>query len=155
MSNLMSGTADCPHCGKEFEFVVEQSNHTTDCPNCNKRIPLCSKCTYENPNEADRDCDNCIYVDLANYMNYLKGKCTIETLLGAMNPPMTDMTSGLAEGQESTFENYINDEYGDDVLWDVKYWECYRLVKECFLNQESSEEDCLEFLKELIDKIKE
>lgn len=149
----------CPHC--DHENIYDDVSDTMDtqmignCAFCNKSIVLCDKCVKLHPDENERPCDNCAYCDLANFMNYLKGLNTIEEFLGSMNPPLTDMTTGLPDGEKATLEHYINDDLGDDVLWDVKYWDIYRLVKECFLNKESSEEDCRDFVGEILAKNKE
>lgn len=149
----------CPHC--DLENIYKDVSDTMDtqmigtCAFCNKSIVLCDKCNTLHPNESERPCDTCAYCDLANFMNYLKGFNTIEEFLGSMNPPLTDMTTGLPDGVEATLEHYINDDLGDDVLWDVKYWDIYRLVKECFLNKESSEDDCRDFVGDILAKNKE
>lgn len=149
----------CPHC--DLENIYKDVSDTMDtqmigtCAFCNKSIVLCDKCHTLHPDEKERPCDTCAYCDLANFMNYLKGLNTIEEFLGSMNPPLTDMTTGLPDGEEATLEHYINDDLGDDVLWDVKYWDIYRLVKECFLNKESSEDDCRDFVGEILAKNKE
>lgn len=148
-------TEVCPHCEHENTFVVDEDVWTSVCAKCGNVITLCDKCAWLHPNAEDRKCDDCLMCDLANFMNYLKGGISIEKYLSSLNPSLTDMTSGLKEGQESTFDNYFNDVYGDDVLWDVKYWDIYRMVKECFLNKDSSEKDCLEFVSEIVKRNKE
>ena len=142
----------CPHCDTKHTFHALPEQMIETCPNCGKRIVLCEKCCTFNPDENDRHCDNCKFCDLANFMNYLKGFCTIEKLLESLNPVLSDMTTGLPDGVTPTLEDYLNDTYGDAVNWDVKYWDIYRLVSECFLNEDSSEEDCRDFVQQIIKK---
>lgn len=142
----------CPHCDTEHTFHAPPNQMIGTCSNCGKRIVLCDKCCTLNPEEKDRPCDNCKFCDLANFMNHLKGFCTTEQFLAALNPSLTDMTTGLPEGATATLLDYLNDTYGDAVNWDVKYWDIYQLVDECFLNKDSSEEDCREFVQEIIEK---
>lgn len=142
----------CPHCGHENKLTASEGQMIATCAECGKAIVLCDKCTSINPNAEDRHCENCKFCDLANFMNYLRGFVTIEKFLGALNPPLVDMTTGLPEGIEGSLDDYLNDTYGDDVFWDVKYWDIYRLVKECFLNAESTEEECRDFVQAIIEK---
>ena len=146
----------CPHCDHENTFKDVSDTMDTQmigtCAACNKKIVLCDKCTSLNPDEAVRHCDNCPFCDLANFMNYLSGKNTIEQFFAALNPPLTDMTTGIPVGQEATLKHYINDDLGDGVNWDVKYWDLYRLVMECFLDKNSTEDDCRDFVAEIIQK---
>lgn len=143
----------CPHCGHENHIIPSQEQMIGVCEDCGRRIVLCDKCCQLCNNDGidSRDCENCKFCDLANFMNYLKGFVTAEEFLSSLNPPLTDMTTGLPDGKIPTLEDYINDE-NDDVNWDVKYWDIYRLVKECFLNADSSEEDCKDFVQEIIEK---
>lgn len=145
----------CPHCGKENHLNAKDGQMIATCKRCGRRIVLCDKCVTLNPNVEDRHCENCKFCDLANFMNYLQGKATIEQFLESLNPALTDMTTGLPDGVKPTLEDYLNDTYGDDVNWDVKYWDIYRLVSECFLNDTSTEEDCRDFVQEIIEKNKE
>lgn len=150
----MKITEWCPHCELENDLEVSdtlETQMTAVCKDCGKVIVLCDKCFAINGKDG-RDCANCPFCDLANFMNYLKGNATVEQLLSLLNPSLTDMTTGLPDGVVPTLEDYLNDTYGDDVQWDVKYWDIYRMVKECFLNSESSEEDCRDFVASLIMK---
>jgi hypothetical protein len=88
-------------------------------------------------------------------MNYLKGFVTVEKFLESLNPPLTDMTTGVPDGSTPTLDDYINDTWGDSVNWDVKYWDIYRMVKECFLNEESTEEECRDVVQRIIEKNRE
>lgn len=142
----------CPHCDTENEFIAAPEQMIGTCSKCGKRIVLCDKCCMLNPSLNDRPCDNCKFCDLANFMNYLKGFCTIERFLESLNPSLTDMTTGLPDGTVPTLDDYINDTYGDSVDWDVKYWDIYRMVSECFLNSDSSEADCKDFVQQVIEK---
>ena len=142
----------CPHCDTEHTFHALPEQMIGTCSNCGKRIVLCDKCCTLNPDEKDRHCDKCKFCDLANFMNYLKGFCTIDKFLESLNPALSDMTTGLPDGAVPTLEDYLNDAYGDSVNWDVKYWDIYRLVRECFLNEDSSEEDCRDFVQQIIEK---
>ena len=146
----------CPHCGHENTYGEVSDTMDTQmigvCKSCGKSIVLCDKCVSLNPDESNRPCHDCPLCDLANFMNYLRGFNTIEEFLGSLNPTLTDMTTGLPDGEKATLEHYINDDLGYAVAWDVKYWDIYRLVKECFLNKESSEEDCRDFVFEIIEK---
>lgn len=153
----MKITERCPHCELENDLEVSdtlETQMTAVCKGCGKVIVLCDKCSSIN-GESDRDCANCPFCDLANFMNYLKGNATLEQLLSSLTPALTDMTTGLPDGVVPTLEDYLNDAYGDEVQWDVKYWDIYRMVKECFLNSESSEEDCRDFVETLITKNRE
>ena len=142
----------CPYCDTENTVQALPDQMIGTCSNCGRRIVLCDKCLALNPDENARPCDNCKFCDLANFMNYLKGFGTVERFLGTLNPPLTDMTTGLPDGVTATLEDYMNDAYGDDVNWDVKYWDIYRLVRDCFLNANSSEEDCRDFVQTIIEK---
>lgn len=147
----------CPHCDHENTFVnVTDDCWMLPCQDCGKVIPLCDKCATLHPNAEDRPCDDCIMCDCANFMNYLRGHNTVEDFLGALNPPLTDMTTGdIPEGTVLTLQDYIEDTYGDKVNWDVKYWDIYRLVSETFLNSGSSQQDCLDFVAQIVEKNKE
>lgn len=144
----------CPHCNTENNALVDEDAWTVECSGCGKRIVLCNKCMALHPDENERPCEDCLMCDLANFMNYLKGGISIEKLLGSFNPPLTDMTTGIPVDGVASLDNYINDAYGDDVNWDVKYWDIYRMVSECFLNSESTEKDCLEFISDVIERNK-
>ena len=153
----MNITEWCPHCEIENDLEVSdtfETQMTTVCKGCGKVIDLCDKCAGLT-GEDGRNCDKCPFCDLANFMNYLRGNATIEQLLSSLSPALTDMTTGLPDGVVPTLEDYLNDAYGDEVQWDVKYWDIYRMVKECFLNSESSEEDCRNFVETLITKNRE
>ena len=146
----------CPHCDAENRYEgLAEDRMTAECKSCGKVIPLCDRCAAMHPNAEERPCSDCIFCDLANYMNCLRGKTTVEKFLAALNPPLTDMTTGLPEGGESTLQNYLDDAYGDAVNWDVKYWDIYRSVSECFLTKSSSEADCLDFVKDIVRRNKE
>lgn len=147
----------CPHCDTENELEVSdtfETQMTTVCKGCGKVIVLCDKCACLK-DVGSRHCENCPFCDLANFMNYLKGNVTIEQFIGSLNPVLTDMTTGLPEGVTPTLSDYLNDTYGDAVQWDVKYWDIYRMISECFLNSESSEDDCRDFVEELITRNRE
>ena len=149
----------CPHCDHENAYKdvsdTMDTQMTATCEKCGKTIVLCDKCTALHTDADERPCDNCPYCDLANFMNYLKGFNTVEEFLGSLNPTLSDMTSGLPEGVEASLEHYLSDDLGDDILWDVKYWDIFRMVKECFLNKDSTEEDCRDFVGEIISKNRE
>ena len=151
-SGKMTVIETCPHCETTNELVADENQMIAECSGCGKCIVLCDKCLALNPDVSNRPCDKCKFCDLANFMNHLRGFCTTEQFLAAMNPPLTDMTTGLPEGAKPTLYDYIDDTYGDDVNWDVKYWDIYRLVEECFLNASSSEDDCRDFVQEIIEK---
>lgn len=142
----------CPHCDMENNIKAQPGQMIGTCSDCGRRIVLCDKCLSLNPDEANRPCENCKFCDLANFMNYLKGFCTIEKFLESLNPSLTDMTTGLPAGAVATLDDYLNDTYGDDVNWDVKYWDIYRMVSDCLLNESSSEADCRDFVYEVIQK---
>ena len=142
---------ECPHCGHENHWSgVGDDVWVKECAGCGKVIPLCDKCSSAHPDEAERPCADCIMCDTANYMNYLRGKVTVEEFLSSLEPPLTDMTSGLPEGARPTLDDYLGDAFGDDVMWDTKYWEIYRMVSECFLTKESGQNDFLQFVSEVV-----
>ena len=145
----------CPHCGNENEFEnVAEDCWILPCKYCEKMIPLCDKCAFAHPDE-ELPCDDCIMCDCANFMNYLRGTVKIEQFLASLNPSLTDMTTGVPDGEVPTLQDYLDDKWGDDVNWDVKYWDIYRLVSETFLNSESPQQDCLDFVSQIIEKNKE
>lgn len=149
----------CPHCDTENAVKANPGQMITICKNCGKAIVLCDKCvslhTDKDGKIEERDCSDCKFCDLANFMNYLKGFCTVEKFLENLNPPLTDMTTGLPMGISATLDDYLNDTYGDTVQWDVKYWDIYRLVKESVLDKDSSESDCREIVETIIKMNKE
>jgi hypothetical protein len=155
MADMKETIEWCPHCDTECTFHPTEDQMIGTCTNCGRRIVLCDKCCELNPNVGDRQCEDCKFCDLANFMNYLKGFVTVEKFLESLNPTLTDMTTGVPDGCTPTLDDYINDTWGDSVNWDVKYWDIYRMVKECFLNEESTEEECRDVVQRIIEKNRE
>ena len=145
----------CAHCDNENHFGnVPDDCWVLPCKDCGKVIPLCDKCASLHPDGSGRPCDDCIVCDLANFMNYLRGNATVEDFLASLNPSLTDMTTGVPEGETPTLQDYLDDTWGDAVNWDVKYWDIYRMVSETFLNAESSEQDCRDFVEQVVERNK-
>lgn len=142
----------CPHCDEECEFNLLPNQMIATCLHCGKSIVVCDKCCTLRPDVSDRPCATCTLCVVASFMNYLKGKETEQDFLESLNPPLTDTTIGLPEGAEPTLSDYLHDTYGEQVTWDVKYWDIVRMVAECPLDKESSAAECLSFVQRVIDK---
>jgi len=139
----------CPHCDREFGYSIPENRHITYCPQCKKAIPSCDKC-------VDHDkCSNCIYCDMANFINYQMGLIPLNKFLASMNPPLTDMTTSSNPLFVPSYDGFINELGGDTVNWDYKYWGIVNSITNAPVSPDSSEKEILKFVEQLVSKNRE
>lgn len=142
------GTELCPHCDNEFEYIIKENLHFANCPKCDKTIPLCSRCEK---NDAG-NCADCIYCDTANFINYLRGKVTLHMFLNSLNPPIKDLSKSLDPNIDLSYDNYMNCDLDDKVVWDERYWSIYQYIIESMITIDTAESDIISFVETIIEK---
>lgn len=145
------GTELCPHCDEEFDYVVKENLHFAVCQKCGKTIPLCSRCEKQDAG----DCASCIYCDTANFMNYLRGKVSLDKFLNSLNPPLTDLSKVIDDNIALTYDNYMDCDLDGKVLWDERYWGMYSYVIDSMITTDTAESDIISFVESIIEKNKQ